>query len=170
MKDVPAERWFPDEMPMPAANAETIGWWEAASEHRLVVQACASCAQVRHPPGPLCPRCRSEDAVWKHLPGTGSVYTYTVVHQAFVPALADRIPYVVVAVELEGAEGVRMVSNLVDAEPEEVEVGMAVEVAWEDMGPQLALPRFRPRHRPHAPRSVVDGRSAFDRARPEASR
>jgi hypothetical protein len=37
-----------------------------------------------------------------------------------------------------------MVSNLVDAEPEEVAVGMPVEVAWEDMGPELAVPRFRP--------------------------
>jgi uncharacterized protein len=144
MNDASTERWFPDEMPMPAANAETIGWWEAAAEHRLVIQACAACGQLRHPPGPVCPGCRSDQAVWKDLTGTGSIYTYTVVQQAFVPALAERIPYVVVAVELDGAQGVRIVSNLVDAEPEEVEVGMPVEVVWEDMGPQLALPRFRP--------------------------
>jgi uncharacterized protein len=131
-------------MPMPAANAQTVGWWEAASDHRLVVQACASCGKIRHPPGPVCPYCRSLEAVWKDLPGTGHVYTYTVVRQAFVPALADRIPYVVVAVELEGAQGVRMVSNLVDVDPKDVEVGMTVDVVWEDMGPQLALPRFRP--------------------------
>jgi uncharacterized OB-fold protein len=138
------ERWFPDQMPMPAVNAETVGWWEAAAHHRLVVQRCAACGQTRHPPGPVCPRCRSSAAQWLTLPGTGTVYTYTVVRQAFIPSLQDKIPYVVVAVELDGAAGARMVSNLVDVETEEVTVGMPVEVAWEDMGPELAVPRFRP--------------------------
>ena len=49
------ERWFPDEMPTPAASAETMGWWEAAADHRLVVQRCTACNATRHPPGPLCP-------------------------------------------------------------------------------------------------------------------
>jgi uncharacterized OB-fold protein len=137
------ERWFPDEMPMPAANAETVGWWEAAADHRLVVQRCTECGRTRHPPGPVCPRCRATSAEWSELPGTGMVYTYTVVHQAFIPSLRDRVPYVVIAVELDGADGVRIVSNLVDAEPGAVSVGMPVEVAWEDMGPELAVPRFR---------------------------
>jgi len=137
-------RWFPDEMPMPAANAETVGWWEAAAEHRLVVQRCTACGHVRHPPGPLCPRCRATTAQWWETPGTGRVYTYTVVRQAFIPALADKLPYVVVAVELDGTDGARLVSNLVDVEPDAVRVDMAVEVVWEDMGPELAVPRFRP--------------------------
>jgi uncharacterized OB-fold protein len=137
------DRWFPDEMPMPAANAETAGWWEAAADHRLVVQQCTSCGGTWHPPGPVCPHCRSTETGWKELPGTGWVYTYTVVRQAFIPALESRLPYMVVAVELDEGEGVRMVSNLVDSDPTEVEIGMRVEVAWEDMGPQLALPRFR---------------------------
>ena len=138
------ERWFPDEMPMPAANAHTMGWWEAAAAHRLVVQRCTECGRMRHPPGPVCPRCRSVASEWSAVAGTGTVYTYTVVRQAFIASLRDKIPYVVIAVELDGTDGVRMVSNLVDAEPEEVVVGMPVEVVWEDMGPELAIPRFRP--------------------------
>ena len=137
-------RWFPDEMPEPAASAETVGWWEAAAAHRLVVQRCTDCGHTRHPPGPVCPHCRSLASEWSTVPGTGRVYTYTVVRQAFIPSLADKIPYVVIAVELDGADGVRIVSNLVDAETEEVAVGLAVEVVWEDMGPELAVPRFRP--------------------------
>ena len=136
-------RWFPDKMPTPAANAETVGWWEKAASHVLVVQRCDSCGRTRHPPGPVCPVCRSTASSWADVPGTGTVYTYTVVHQAFVAALADRLPYVVIVVELDGAGGARMVSNLVDAAPEDVEVGMKVAVVWEDMGPELALPRFR---------------------------
>ena len=145
-----SERWFPDEMPVPAVSAETNGWWEAAAHHRLVVQRCRDCGQTRHPPGPVCPRCRSTASQWSELPGTGTVFTFTVVRQAFIPSLADRIPYVVIAVELDGAEkidgagGARMVSNLIEIDPAEVTIGMAVEVVWEDMGPALAVPRFRP--------------------------
>lgn len=137
-------RWFPDEMPLPAANAETAGWWDACASHALVVQRCTRCATPRHPPGPVCPVCRSTEARWDELAGTGRVYTYTLVRQAFLPALGEVVPYVVAAVELDGAEGVRMVTNVVDIDPEEVRIGMAVEVVWEDMGPELALPRFRP--------------------------
>ena len=139
-----SERYFPDEMPMPAVNAETAPWWEAAADHRLVVQRCTECGTTRHPPGPVCPTCRSEHAEWHEVPGTGTVYTYTVVRQAFIPALADKIPYAVIAVSLDDAGGARMVSNLVDADPTEAAVGMAVEVVWEDMGPEVAVPRFRP--------------------------
>jgi uncharacterized protein len=151
-----SERWFPDEMPVPAVNAETNGWWEAAAHHRLVVQRCRDCGQTRHPPGPVCPRCRSTASQWSELPGTGTVFTFTVVRQAFIASLADRIPYVVIAVELDGAERIdgadsadsgyraRMVSNLIEIDPSEVSIGMAVEVVWEDMGPALAVPRFRP--------------------------
>jgi|HubBroStandDraft_1064217.scaffolds.fasta_scaffold161929_2 uncharacterized OB-fold protein len=137
-------RWFPDEMPDPAVNAETIGWWQEAAAHRLVVQRCGDCHRTRHPPGPICPACRSTVAQWAEVPGTGVVFTYTVVRQAFIGCLADRIPYVVVAVELDGAGGARMVSNLVDIDPADVSIGMPVAVVWEDMGPELAIPRFRP--------------------------
>ncbi|HTT86762.1 MAG TPA: Zn-ribbon domain-containing OB-fold protein [Acidimicrobiales bacterium] len=137
-------RWFPDEMPVPAVSAETVGWWEAAARHRLVVQRCTACGTTRHPPGPVCPRCRSTDADWATLPGTGRVFTYTVVRQAFIPSLASQLPYIVMAVDLDGAEGARIVSNLVDIDPAEVTIEMRVEVVWEDMGPDLALPRFRP--------------------------
>ena len=84
-------------------------------------------------------------ATWADLPGTGLVYTFSVVRQAFLPALAEVIPYVVAVVEPDGAAGVRMMSNVVDVDPEEVTIGMPVEVVWEDMSPELALPRFRPR-------------------------
>ncbi len=137
-------RWFPDEMPPPAASADTAGWWEACLGHRLVVQRCTSCGTTRHPPGPLCPSCRQGSAQWSELAGTGRVYSYTVVRQAFLAALADTVPYVVAVVEPDGADGARFVSNVVDCDPEDVRVGMAVEVVWEDMGPDLSLPRFRP--------------------------
>jgi uncharacterized OB-fold protein len=131
-------------MPVPAASADTLPWWQAAAAHRLVVQRCTRCGTVRHPPGPLCPACRSFEHEWSELSGRGTVYTFTVVHQAFVPSLVDQLPYVVAAVELEGGGGARLVTNVVDVEPSQVGVGMAVQVVWEDMGPELSLPRVRP--------------------------
>ena len=139
-----SERWFPDGLPSPAVSRETMPWWQAAAEHRLVVQRCGDCGRFRHPPGPVCPSCRSFRAVWHQVPGRGAVYSYTVVHQAFMPALAQSVPYVVVIVELEGADGARLLSNLVGVEVDRVHVGMPVEVVWEDLGPGLAVPRFRP--------------------------
>ena len=76
-----SERFFPDTMPQPLADTISLPWWEAAAEHRLVVQRCADCRQTRHPPAPVCPACRSHDADWQELPGRGEVYTYTVVHR-----------------------------------------------------------------------------------------
>ncbi|HXQ20959.1 MAG TPA: Zn-ribbon domain-containing OB-fold protein [Candidatus Acidoferrales bacterium] len=138
------QRWFPDDMPPPAASRETLGWWQAAAEHRLLVQRCTDCGQTRMPPGPLCPACRSFNRAWQEVSGHGTVYTYTIVHRAYVPSLADTLPYVVIVVELDGSGGVRLTSNLVDADSAVVHVGMAVEVAWEDLGPGVAVPRFRP--------------------------
>jgi len=109
-----------------------------------VVQRCTACGHRRHPPGPVCPVCRSSESEWAPVSGTGTVYTFSVVRQAFIGSLADRLPYVVAVVELDGAPGIRLVTNVVDVDAEDVTVGMAVDVVWEDMGPELALPRFRP--------------------------
>jgi len=137
-----SERFFPDSMPPPMADATTLPWWNAAAEHRLVVQRCASCGHTRHPPAPICPECRSADSDWKEVSGRGDVYSYTLVHR---PIAADQtLPFVVAVIELEGSGGLRMISNVVGVNPEEVEIGMPVELVWEDMSEDLAVPRFRP--------------------------
>lgn len=135
-------RWFPDDMPRPAASRETLPWWEAAAAHRLVVQRCRACVHPRHPPGPICPACHDVGFDWVESSGRGTIYTWTAVHRAFVPSLAAVLPYVVVVVELDDPPGVRMVSNLVEADPTAVRVGQRVRVVWEDVAPGLALPRF----------------------------
>jgi len=137
-----SERFFPDGMPQPMADTTTLPWWEAAAEHRLVIQRCSSCGETRLPPAPVCPSCRCEQADWQQLSGKGEVYTYTIIHR---PMAADqRLPWVVAVVALDGSGGKRMISNVVDVNPDEVEIGMKVEVVWEDMSADLAVPRFRP--------------------------
>jgi len=137
-----SERFFPDTMPPPMADAITLPWWQAAAEHRLVVQHCTACEHTRLPPSPLCPECRAADSDWKEVSGRGEVYTYTLVHRPI--AAGQELPYVIAVVALEGAGGVRMISNLVDVSPEQLAIGLAVELVWEDMSTDLAIPRFRP--------------------------
>ena len=137
-----SERFFPDSMPPPLVDATTLPWWQAAAEHRLVVQRCASCSHARFPPAPVCPECRSPDVDWKELSGRGEVYTYTIVHRPI--AAEQELPYVIAVIALEDAGGVRMISNIVATKPEAIEIGMPVEVVWEDMSADLAIPRFRP--------------------------
>ncbi|MBW2287578.1 MAG: Zn-ribbon domain-containing OB-fold protein [Deltaproteobacteria bacterium] len=137
-----SERFFPDSMPPPMAETITLPWWEAAAEHRLVVQRCTSCEHTRLPPAPVCPQCRSEDSDWKEVSGRGEVYTYTIVHRTIV---ADQeLPFFIAVIALEGAGGVRMISNLVDVNSDQIEIGLPVEIVWEDMSADLAIPRFRP--------------------------
>jgi hypothetical protein len=136
-----SERFFPDAMPPPLADAISLPFWQAAAEHRLVVQRCAGCGRTRLPPAPICPECRSAQAGWQQLPGRGEIYTYTLVHRAIAPG--QELPFVVAVIALEGSGGLRMISNVVGAAPEEIRIGARVELVWEDLGSELALPRFR---------------------------
>ena len=63
-------------------------------------------------------------------------------------AAGQELPYVIAVVALEDSGGLRMISNLVDVNPDELEIGLPVEVVWEDMSAELALPRFRPLKNP----------------------
>ncbi len=138
-----SERYFPDLMPSPGISRESLPWWEAALEGRLVVQRCTKCHAERHPPAPCCKSCGSHELDVRDTAGTGVVYTYTVVHQKLIPGMPE--PYVVASIELDGTDGLRIVSNVVDIDPSKVRVGMEVEVVFEKMSDELMVPRFRPR-------------------------
>ena len=138
-----SERFFPDGMPPALADAITLPFWQAAAEHRLVLQRCTRCGHMRLPPAPVCPECRADASDWKQLAGRGEIYTYTIVHRPV--AAGQPLPTVIAVIALEDAGGLRMISNVVDAGPEEIRIGLPVEVVWEDMSAELAIPRFRPR-------------------------
>jgi hypothetical protein len=80
----------------------------------------------------------------EELSGRGTVYTYTIAEQAFHPFFAGRLPYTLIVVDLEEQPGLRFVSELVDCSPDDVEVGMPVEVVWEDVTDEITLPLFKP--------------------------
>ncbi|WP_112469380.1 bifunctional MaoC family dehydratase N-terminal/OB-fold nucleic acid binding domain-containing protein [Streptomyces triticisoli] len=126
--------------PRPAINRDNAFWFEAARQHRLVIQRCAACGALRHPPGPCCPECASLEWDTVEASGHGHVHSFVVNHHPRHPAFA--YPLVVAVVEL--AEGTRLITNLVGTDPDDVEIGMPVVLDWLDADPDLSLPVFRP--------------------------
>ena len=136
---------FPPAMPLPAITDDTRPFWDACRRHELVIQRCAQCGTFRHLPTPVCWRCRSFAHESVPVSGRGDVFSYAVVHRAFLPELAPYVPYTVAVVALEDAPGVRLVSNLLGATADEVRIGLQVEVVFEDVSGEVTVPRFRVR-------------------------
>jgi uncharacterized OB-fold protein len=132
------------ERPLPLPDEETRFFWDAAHEHRLEMLYCPDCARFVHYPKPVCPGCLSSKLTPRQLSGRGTVYTWTVAEQAFHPFWADRLPYVLVVVDLAEQPGLRFLSELVDCPEEEIGIGLPVEVVWEDVTSEISLPLFRP--------------------------
>ena len=131
-------------IPPPAPDEVTAPFWEACRERRLVVQRCADCGTYRSPPSAICSKCRGFDFEFDESAGRGRVFTYTVVHHAGHPAVADAIPYAVAVVQLDDCGGAKLVSNVVGCSYAEVRVEMPVEVVWDEVSADLTVPRFRP--------------------------
>ncbi len=127
--------------PLPQRTEIAEGYWEAARRHELAVQRCSDCGVLRHYPQERCPECISAAHEWAPLCGRGTIYTYVVSHAAFHPFFQDRLPYVIATIELD--EGVRMVCDLLDTDPNSVEIGQRVAVEFADMPGQGTMPRFK---------------------------
>ena len=129
-------------LPIPVPSIDNQAFWEACNRGELVIQHCSRCDVLRHPPRPMCPSCRSKELGWKKVSGLGTVYSYTVTHQAIHPSLRGRVPWTVIMVDLD--EGVRMISHIVDCSAEDVHIGMRVQVVFEEVDAGITLPYFRP--------------------------
>ena len=135
--------FFPIPFHLPPLEGPAAPFWAAARDHKLVVQRCGGCRAWRHPPGPVCWRCRSPNAAFEPVSGRGEILSYTIVHQELLPELAGVGPYNVIVVALADAPDVHIVSNLVGAAREQLAVGAPVEVVFEDVDADITLPRFR---------------------------
>ena len=125
--------------PLPKPSPMSEPFWEAARRHELWLQRCTDCGQFVFYPRPQCPNCWSAKLEWKPASGRGKIYSYTVVRRPTHRAFTE--PYVLAIVELE--EGVRMTTNIVAA-PEQVRVGMGVNVLFDDVTPDRTLVKFKP--------------------------
>jgi uncharacterized protein len=130
--------------PVPFVNPEIKPFWDATAEGRLLLPRCQDCQAVIWYPRPFCPECASTDIDWFQASGRGSVYSYTINRrgQADLAEYRNAGVYVLAYVELE--EGPRVLTNIVDCDPDSVRIGQSVEVVFHDTGQGTALPRFRP--------------------------
>lgn len=124
----------------PSMTEDTRFFWDGAKEHRLLIQRCASCQKLRHPPRPMCPWCRSTEWDTVEACGRGTVFSFVLPQHPAMPFM--EYPYIVALVELE--EGTRLVTNLVGTTPEAVAIGMPVWLVFETFDGDLVLPQFTP--------------------------
>jgi len=129
-------------IPIPVANPDNAGFWEGCRQHELRLQRCVQCRAYRHHPRPCCPICRSFDYEWSPVSGGGVLYSFTIAHGPTLPVFQEMAPYNVAVVEL--AEGPFLVTNVVDCPLADLRIGMPVEVTFEEIAPDVTLPRFRP--------------------------
>jgi uncharacterized OB-fold protein len=121
-------------------DSDSRPYWEGLMQGELRVQRCNACSRAVFYPRAICPHCFSDQLSWIVASGKGTIYSYTVPHQAF-GAFAAEVPFIVAIVELE--EGVRMMTRIIDTLREHVRVGAPVQVTFEPVGEQFTLPYFR---------------------------
>lgn len=135
-----------DTLLSPVPDEDGAPFWEYAGRGELRVQACAGCGELRFPPRPCCPHCRSFASEWRRVSGTGRIWSYVVPHPPLLPAYAAQAPYNVIVVELAEVPRIRLVGNLVagpDAPldsipPDRIRIGARVQVVFGANG----LPRW----------------------------
>ena len=121
-------------------DSDSRPYWEGLAQGELRIQHCNACAKAVFYPRSICPHCHADQLSWIVASGTGTIYSYTVAHNAFGPFAAD-VPFIIAIIEL--AEGARMMSRIVDAPRERVAVGATVSVTFKRVGEDLTLPYFR---------------------------
>jgi uncharacterized OB-fold protein len=128
--------------PLPDVGGDGAPFWEAARDHRLVVQRCLDCGRLLFPPEVGCFGCGSPESEWVQMSGRGRLYSWTIAHPPVLPYFAQFAPVPIVVVELD--EGPRIVSVLVGVSPADYRVDLPVIVDFEDAGENATLVVFRP--------------------------
>ena len=125
--------------PRPPTTLDTQWWFDGCKDGKLLIQRCTACGVLRHPPGPACAECHSFEWDTVEASGKGTVYSFVVAHHPQAPSF--DYPLAVVLVELE--EGTRLVSNLVDVDPDDIVIGMPVVAELVAFDNELTIPQFR---------------------------
>ncbi len=122
----------------PALDDENRFFWTSGADGRLRLLRCRTCGFWLHPPVPRCPQCQGKDLAPQEVSGRGEVFSYTVNHQSWD---GSTEPYAIVLVELD--EGLRLTSNLVHCDLDQIRIGMPVQVVFEQHD-QVWFPLFEP--------------------------
>ena len=127
--------------PLPKHEGFAGEFYDWCRRGELRFQRCSDCRSWRHVPRDMCAECGSWNWSWERSSGRGTVFTWTVATRAMDPAFEEDVPFAPTVVELE--EGVRLLSHVVDCSPDELAIGMPVEVEFEAVTTEVTLPKFR---------------------------
>jgi uncharacterized OB-fold protein len=128
---------------LPSPTPEDREFWEGARRGKLRIQRCSTCGKHQHYPRLLCSHCGADTVAFVTARGTGTVYSYTVVRQNGVPPFADRVPFVVAAVDLD-EEGARLVSSMPSVPVDDARIGMRVRAVFRPANEEFGYVDFEP--------------------------
>lgn len=126
----------------PEIDTSTESYWRALADGRLVAGSCRACGAIDAHPRGFCPACWSTDLEEVELTGRASLYSFSVVHANPMPPFKDLLPYVAALVDLE--EGPRIATRLVEVDPDEVHIGMALVARFEPVDDAEGVVLFAP--------------------------
>lgn len=127
---------------MERTNTVTQPYWDGIEQDKLLLQHCTACDAYQYYPRSLCAKCHASSLDWAEASGRGVLYSYSVVQRGPSPAFQSIAPYVTAIVEL--AEGPRMFTNIVDADPADLKVNEPVAVVFREGPEGLKLAYFAP--------------------------
>jgi uncharacterized protein len=127
--------------PIAIPDEDSKEFWDGCHRHELLIEECDN-HHFRYPPRPICPECFSTKYNWTKVNGKGEVYSFIVVRRPLGPEWEKDVPYVVAVILLD--QGVKMISNVIGIKPEDVKIGMKVEVVFEDATESFSVPKFKP--------------------------
>ena len=129
--------------PIPVPTVDSKPFWESSKRHDLELQRCRSCAKFYFPPSHGCAHCGNIDNEWVKVSGKAKIYSWCTFQVPFVPYFTDDLPYASVVVEFEEAGGPRIISNVVDVKPDDLEIDMPLEIVYEDVSDDITLVKFK---------------------------
>jgi len=133
---------MPDELVLPQTHdRDTEPYFDAARQGKLVVKVCNNCGNGLHPPTPDCPFCGSHNTEWKEASGRGTLYTWTTVTHSIHPSFPA--PYVIVVVQLDDIDRVRLVGHMPGEHPELYD-GMPMKVVFDRLDSDVVQPNWVP--------------------------
>lgn len=127
--------------PLPELTSENTAFWTGGERGELMITCCDDCSAAIHPPQIVCPTCQSRNVAARAMAGTGTVYTFTVNHQPWLPDMA--VPFALAVVDVDGAPGVRVTAPVITDQPEAVHIGQRMQIRFEAAG-DVWLPHWQP--------------------------
>ena len=127
---------------LPELTDENTAFWTGGKDGQLRITFCDDCNAAIHPPQIICAHCLSRNVTARAVAGTGSVYSYTVNHQPWIPGMA--VPFAIAVVDVDGAPGVRVTAQVVTDDPQGVAIGQRMQIRFANVEDHVWLPEWQP--------------------------